>query len=125
MLRLNFLIYSAGWAATSGYIVDTCDYYDHHQMQCGDVCMNSGQSCICGEDRIKPHNSYQYCCVDPSPDNITQCSILSDNNGNCPQGRVLNKTEPCNGYCSNDYHASEQIGGESNFHCGDKCVLVF
>ena len=58
MLRLNFLIYSAGWAATSGYIVDTCDYCDHHQMQCGDVCMNSGQSCICGEDRIKPHNSY-------------------------------------------------------------------
>ena len=48
----------------------------------------------------------------------TRCGDLSI----CPQGRVLDKTETCNGYCYNDYHASEQIGYDLQFHCRDKCV---
>ena len=41
-----------------------------------------------------------------------------------PQGRILNKTDPCNGFCFNDYSASLVLGFDSQFRCGDHCVPV-
>ena len=103
--------------------VDSCKYNRRPpQTRCGDQCMADNVNCICGKARLIPYYGPQYCCVDPSPDNITQCFVNEYGQGICPQGRVLDKTEPCNGLCYNDYHASEQIGYDSQFHCEDKCV---
>ena len=121
------LIYCAGWAETSEEIVDHCKYGAPYPYgtRCGDVCLTGNRNCDCGEERLTPGTGPQHCCVDPSPDNITQCSIDSRGDAICPQGRVLDKTETCNGHCYNDYHASEQIGPLSQFRCGDKCVPVW
>ena len=37
---------------------------------------------------------------------------------------MLNRTETCNDHCFNDYTASEKIGRDSHFHCGNACVPV-
>ena len=105
--------------------MDDCEYAAEPtpQSRCGDLCI-PGDVCICGEERLNTYTDPHHCCVDPSPDNITQCYIDSKSWGICPQGRVLDKTETCNGHCYNDYHASEQIGPLSQFRCGDKCVPV-
>ena len=125
MLRiLILLIYCAGREAASGDFVDDCDY-NVYQTRCGDLCMDYNHACICGGERLNTFSGLQHCCVDPSPDNITQCYIDSIGEGFCPQGSVLNKTEPCHGYCFNEYYASEQIGYDSQFRCGDKCVTVW
>ena len=109
--------------------VDICVYsaWPTSQIQCGDQCIASDRNCICGEEqeRLFTYLSPHHCCVDPTPDNITQCSIDNGGYGICPQGRVLDKTETCNGYCYNEYQASEEIGRNSQFHCGDKCVPVW
>ena len=106
--------------------VDICVYsaWPASQIQCGDQCIASDRNCICGEEqeRLFTYLSPHHCCVDRTPDNITQCSIDNGGYGICPQGRVLDKTETCNGYCYNEYQASEEIGRNSQFHCGDKCV---
>ena len=123
---LILLIHCLGLTAASGDIIDDCDYYGD-ETRCGDQCMEYGYICICGEEQegLNTLNGPKYCCVDPSPDNITQCSIDNGGYGICPQGRVLDKTETCNGYCYNEYQASEEIGRNSQFHCGDKCVPVW
>ena len=109
--------------------VDICVYsaWPTSQIQCGDQCIASDRNCICGEEqeRLFTYLSPHHCCVDRTPDNITQCSIDNGGYGICPQGRVLDKTETCNGYCYNEYQASEEIGRNSQFHCGDKCVPVW
>ena len=123
---LMILIHCAGWVASSGDIVDDCDYFGA-ETRCGDLCIAYNNACICGEEQevLSTDSGPQHCCVDPSPDNTTQCYIDSSGDGICPQGRVLNKTETCNGLCYNDYHVSEHIGPDSLFHCADKCVPVF
>ena len=125
-LMLVQLIYCASRAKASGDFVDDCKYaapWPLTQTRCGDQCIGFDKVCFCGEERLQIYGGLKYCCVDPSPDNITQCSIdISTGFGICPQGRVLNKTDPCNGHCYNDYHASEQIGYDSQFRCDDKCV---
>ena len=123
---LILLIYCPWWAASSGDIVDDCDYTAEStpQSRCGDLCI-AGDVCICGEEKLNTYSRPQHCCVDFSPNNITQCYIDSRGWGICPQGRVLDKTETCNGHCYNDYHASEKIGRNSQFHCGYKCVPVY
>ena len=121
---LLLLIYCAGWAAASGDIMDDCEYAGPiPQTRCGDLCIDYNYVCICGEENLdSTYYGPQHCCVAPSHDNITQCFIDSNGRGNCPQGRVLDKTDPCNGHYYNDYRASEQIGYDSQFHCEDKCV---
>ena len=118
LLMLILLIHLSEWAtAASGDILDDCDYTAPYPYitRCGDLCIAGNIACICGEEEenLSTDSGPQYCCVDPSPDNITQCFIDGNGRGNCPQGRVLDKTEPCNGHCYNDYRASEQIGYDS------------
>ena len=129
MLRsLILLIYFTGWAAAavSGDIVDDCDYSaSPSQTRCGDTCIDYNTNCICGEERLKLNNGPNHCCVDPSPVNSQQCDIDSNGWGICPLGTVLNKTETCNGHCYNDYSASEKIGRDSQFRCGNQCVPVW
>ena len=107
--------------------MDDCDYLGE-ESRCGDLCIAYNNFCICGEkeqELLITITGSQHCCVAASPDNITQCYIDSNGIGHCPQGRVLDKSEPCNGHCYNDYHASEQIGYNSQFLCEDKCVPVW
>ena len=91
-------------------------------MQCGDVCINAraGVWCYCGEERLSPYDGYDYCCVDLSPDNRTQCLNDRNGHGNCPQGKVLDKYYTCNNHCFNDYKTSAVVGPESYYHCGDQ-----
>ena len=126
------LLYSAS-ASARDFVSDTCDYRRGY-FQCGDVCVRAyrgklfgsqyrGKLCICGEgeDKLNIWSGDQYCCVDPSDNNKTQCTIESNGWGHCPQGRVLNKTETCNGVCYNDYLHSEVLGRPSRYRCGHKC----
>ena len=124
---LILLLYCTGWvAAGSGDIVDHCNYTaSSSQTRCGDVCIAFNVSCICGgeQERLFTNNGPKHCCVDDSPE---QCNIESDGEGNCPNGRVLNKTQTCNDQCFNDYKASEVIGFDSQFRCGNTaCVPVW
>ena len=125
---INLLVYYMWWVVASSRdnVIDNCDYnaLPVPQTRCGDQCIACNRTCICGEERLSPSYDSQHCCVNPSPENITQC-FIDDNYGICPQGRVLDKTEPCNGHCFNDYHGSEQIGYDSQFRCGNRCVPVW
>ena len=103
-------------------IVDNCDY-DEAYSACGDVCVFQTRGCYCGiqSGGEEIHTSGpNYCCVDTYP---TGCFILSSNYwGSCPEGRVLSKTETCNGFCFNDFNASKVLGPDSRLNCGDQCV---
>ena len=121
MLRsLILLIYCSGWAAAvSGDIVDHCNYLSPI-TSCGDICIFTGSTCICGGENLRTNNGPNYCCVDNSPG---QCNFESNGEGNCQNGKVLNKTESCNNHCFNDYKASEVIGRDSYFRCDNtSCV---
>ena len=128
MLRsLILLIYCTGWAAisVSGHFVDNCNYTTSPKpgTPCGDTCIDASSNCICGGEILNTYSGPNHCCVDDSPG---QCNITSNGYGNCPQGRVVNKTETCNNQCYNDYKASEKIGGDSQFRCGNtSCVPAF
>ena len=126
MFRILILHVIRRWAAASR---DTVDNYDYFSIEtwCGDQSIAYNKPCYCGEEqeRLLIYNGPKYCCVDPSPDHITHCSVDEHGHGICPQGRVLDKTKPCDGHCFNDYYTSELIGHDSQFHCGDKCVPVW
>ena len=127
MLRsLILLIYCLGWtvASVSGDIVDNCNYTTWpSQTRCGDTCIDYNAICICGGETLNTIDGPNHCCVDDSPG---QCNKNRNVWGNCPQGRVLIKTQTCNNQCYNDYKASEKIGGDSQFRCGNtSCVPVF
>ena len=126
MFRILILHVIRRWAAASR---DTVDNYDYFSIEtwCGDQSIAYNKPCYCGEEqeRLLIYNGPKYCCVDPSPDNITHCSVDEHGHGICPQGRVLDKTKPCDGHCFNDYYTSELIGHDSQYHCGDKCVPVW
>ena len=127
MLRsLILLIYCTGWAAAvTGDIVDDCNYYSStDQTRCGDICIAANRNCICGGQKLFTKAGPNHCCVETSPINSQQC-IDSNGYGICLEGRVLNKTNTCNGRCYNDYSASEQIGSDSYFRCGNQCVPVW
>ena len=122
---LILLIYCLGWtvAAVSGDIVVNCNYTWPPQTRCGDTCIDHNARCICGGELLDTYRGPNHCCVDDSPE---QCNITSKGRGNCPQGRVLNKTQTCNNQCFNDYTASEKIGYDSWFQCGNNsCVPVW
>ena len=123
---LILLIYCLGWtvASVSGDIVDNCNYTAWPpQTACGDTCITFDDFCICGGELLDTDAGPNHCCVDDSP---RQCNITSNGQGNCPQGRVLSKTQTCNGQCFNDYKASEEIGRDSQFQCGNtSCVPVW
>ena len=108
-----------------GNVTDNCDQ-ECGWMQCGDVCIHAlaGDLCFCGEERLKLYGGNDYCCVDHSPDNRAQCSVDSDGDGHCPQGRVVSMGLSCNNHCFNDYESSAVVGGSSRYRCGDQCMLV-
>ena len=124
MLRsLILLIYCLGStaASVSGDIVDNCNYTTWPpQTRCGDTCIPYDTRCICGGETLDTFSGPNHCCVDDSPG---QCNNTSYGWGNCPQGRVLSKTQTCNNQCFNDYKATEKIGPFSKFRCGNtSCV---
>ena len=108
-------------AAVSGDIVVNCNYTTlPAQTRCGDTCIDYNKFCICGGETLNTYFGPSHCCVE---DSMGQCYKYSHGNGNCPQGRVLSKTQTCNNQCYNDYKASEKIGGGSQFQCGNtSCV---
>ena len=112
-----------------GKVTDNCDY-ECGWAQCGYICIHAeaGKECYCGEERIDIYNGQYYCCVDHSPDNRTQCSVLTNGYGYCPQGRVSNKgRDTCNNHCYNDYQTSAVAGRWSQYRCGTdwgRCMWV-
>ena len=122
---LLLLIYCGGWAAAavSGDIVVNCNYTTWPpQSRCGDTCIDASTRCICGGETLNTYSGPSHCCVDDSPE---QCNKYSYGDGNCPQGRVLSKTQTCNYQCYNDYKTLEKIGRDSQFRCGNTCVPVW
>ena len=123
---LILLIYCGGWAAAavSGDIVVICNYTTSPpQARCGDTCVDYNRRCICGGDTLNTYSGPNHCCVDDSPE---QCDKYINSDANCPQGRVLSKTQTCNNQCYNDYKTSEKIGRDSLFRCGNNsCVPVW
>ena len=112
----------------AGDILDDCNYQDGFSL-CGDVCISDkyGTVCFCGEkeERLELWYKPKYCCVQQRDDNSTQCTIDDHGWGHCPQGRILNKTEICNGQCFNDYEASYSLGPDSQYKCRGHCVPVW
>ena len=121
-----------------GNVTDNCDQ-ECGFMQCGDVCINAyaDDRCYCGEEKLRLFRGSYYCCVDwmtpffilgdrgISPDNRTQCIIDSDGDGHCPWGRVVRKSDTCNGHCFNDYKTSAAIGYQPYYRCGNhQCVSL-
>ncbi len=128
--RLILLIYCTGWAsaaAVNGDIVDDCDHYAWQipQTRCGDICTAINRNCNCGGERLATYSGPSHCCVAQSPVISQQCGKDRYGRGICQRGTVLNKTQTCNGHCFNDYSASEKIGYDSQFRCGDHCVPVW
>ena len=97
-------------------------------MQCGDVCIHggAGKKCYCGWERLDLVFKPDYCCVDQSHDNRTQCSVDRDGHGHCPQGWVVNYLYTCNNHCYNDYETSASVGLRSRYYCSDldACTLA-
>ena len=137
ILFLSLLLFVSTWAAgrncddSDGYIrdhqdnvTDNCDY-ECGWWQCGDVCINvvGGARCYCGEEGERLFSGYDYCCMDHSPKNRTQCSVDLNGHGHCPQGIVVSKEDTCNNHCFNDYETSASVGYRSRYRCGDsQCV---
>ena len=123
LLMLILLIHCAGWVAA-----DSCGYSNQPipKTRCADLCLPASPlSCICGEaeEKLLTYFGPKHCCVDHAPLNQTgQCFFASNGDGKCPEAKVLDKAETCKGYCFNDYHNSKEIGADSHFNCGDKCV---
>ena len=102
--------------------MDNCDYNFASRTSCGDACIDQLGNCYCGDYTLSPFWDNYYCCVDNSPANGHQCYVDRKGHGHCTHGTVLSKTMPCSGHCFNDYSASEKIGHDSQFHCGNHCV---
>ena len=136
-LFFSLLFFSTGSAgrdcdlSDDGYIMDhwdiVTDNCDHEcgWVKCGDVCIfaKADNRCYCGEERLRLVRGYDYCCVDHSPDNRTQCSVDRYGDGHCPLGRVVSMSKTCNNHCFNDYETSAVVGWGSQYRCGDhQCV---
>ena len=129
ILLFSLLIFVLTWAAgrncehSDGYIrnhwdnlTDNCDH------ECG-INVRAGALCLCAglhgaEQRLEIYNGPNYCCMDPSPDNRTQCFVDMNNYGQCWDGRVKSRKDTCNHHCHNDYEASASVGIRSYYRCG-------
>ena len=106
-------------------VTDNCDQ-ECGWLQCGDVCIRAviEKWCFCGEKRLELYKEPYYCCVDPSPDNRTQCWMDRYGFGHCPQGRVISMDDTCNNNCFNDYDTSAVVGPLSMYRCIYQCVVA-
>ena len=102
---------------------DKCDYNDHYR--CGDLCIDTMDPCICGDDFIG-NGFFSFCCTPPE----VKCAETEDGVV-CPEGEVKNilpfDDEPfsmCHGRCYNDYSTSQYISDISYYTCPDHCIPV-
>ena len=87
---------------TSGHSVlcytDTCDYGDGEQYLCGNICLDNGDLCECGDQEITDGYYSKYCCA-------LACTITTTG-AKCSEGQVLDwdSPSPCTltGRCFND-----------------------
>ena len=111
---------------TSGHSVlcytDTCDYsYDGQQYLCGNICLDNGDLCECGDQNITRGWSYdEYCCASAS-----SCTNTTTG-AKCSEGHVLDRGSPtpCNatGRCFNDVLKSKHLSNHAKYTCQDKCI---
>ena len=111
---------------TSGHSVlcytDTCDYsYDGQQYLCGNICLDNGDLCECGDQNITRGWSYdEYCCASAS-----SCTNTTTG-AKCSEGHVLDRRSPtpCNatGRCFNDVLKSKHLSNHAKYTCQDKCI---
>ena len=66
---------------------ETCLYH------CGDVCISSDASCVCGETRFQASDVDQHCCV-PETEHCEVFRVGRHSHGVCPAGEVTQ--QPCN-----------------------------
>ena len=91
--------------------------HDDGFYQCGNICTEKDNSCICGNITIGHANTNHYCCLPPEKycQMKTECleyayddifgeydyedCVKSSERIECPAGQVTHKSEPCHGVC--------------------------
>ena len=111
---------------TSGHSVecysDTCNYNNNGaQYLCGNVCLDDGDRCDCGDQYNRwGFNGLYYCCAPASACNSTQTAA------SCSSGEVLmwDSPTPCNATrrCFNDILTSQHLSYHAHYTCQDKCI---
>ena len=104
---------------------EDCDYTT--QSFCGDVCIEFGSNCICGDgQQFRIGIEYEYCCLEEKLSE-KQCYVGNWKWGYCKSGRTMPRSETCNSHCYNEYTGNKtSLGPYANFKCksNDQCVPV-
>ena len=88
-----------------------CDWL--HQWLCGDKCVNSLDSCLCGNDTITARDSRNYSCC-----NVEPCFLNFDKNVECSDGKKQNSSTTCEGKCMQDAeHGWPTLPCQNGYEC--------
>ena len=125
-MKLSAVIYLTLVTAVTAR--DSCE--DWTDYLCGDVCINNGAKCHCGNDIVQGFwaDDHSYCCIPPG--DRQQC--YQDNGGklsagHCPAGRKLRTSDQCYGHCFNEYqnYNNTRLGERSQYRCNDgQCAPI-
>ena len=95
---------------------DDCNY--NKQELCGDVCIDIGKRCSCGDGQEFAFGEEKYCCLEEKLPG-KQCYIGGTyRDGYCDSGRTLYHWQLCNDQCYNEYTGNNtSLGSYARYKC--------
>ena len=110
-------------------VEDECNYSKDYNYKCGDKCLSSSSSCLCGDVILGyEENPTRHCCPDaPCTHNKRWLKAGDATDVFCEGGKVLDINTPCQGVCYADFEKSKYLDlYKSRFACEEEneCLKV-